>query len=180
MGNAPQTPSPGWGERNFRKLIFYRPIRGLNFYNANPRFYRRLLSTAPPMLRHACKSSSHLLKRKTLQVFRFGNHRDDRMVGALRVGRLKNLSFIHRCAYAATVKAMQIEYPESWTASAGSSSERFENEARMALAMKLFEMGAADQRSGGATGRSFAHGFSLQLSAMERARRELGRRRAGR
>ena len=36
---------------------------------------------------------------------------------------------------------MQIEYPESWTASAGSSAERFENEARMAAAMKLFEMG---------------------------------------
>ena len=36
---------------------------------------------------------------------------------------------------------MQIEYPESWTASAGSSSERFENETRMAAAMKLFEMG---------------------------------------
>ena len=39
------------------------------------------------------------------------------------------------------MKAMQIEYPESWTAAAGSSSERFENEARMALGMKLFEMG---------------------------------------
>jgi predicted HTH domain antitoxin len=36
---------------------------------------------------------------------------------------------------------MQIEYPESWAASAGSSAERFENEARMALSMKLFEMG---------------------------------------
>jgi predicted HTH domain antitoxin len=36
---------------------------------------------------------------------------------------------------------MQIEYPESWTASAGSSAERFENEARMAAAMKLFEIG---------------------------------------
>ena len=39
------------------------------------------------------------------------------------------------------MKAMQIEYPESWTAAAGSTTERFENEARMALAMKLFEMG---------------------------------------
>lgn len=39
------------------------------------------------------------------------------------------------------MKAMQIEYPESWPAAAGSSTERFEDEARMALAMKLFEMG---------------------------------------
>jgi predicted HTH domain antitoxin len=39
------------------------------------------------------------------------------------------------------MKAMQIEYPESWPAAAGSSAERFEGEARMALAMKLFEMG---------------------------------------
>jgi predicted HTH domain antitoxin len=39
------------------------------------------------------------------------------------------------------VRAIQIEYPESWTASTGSSAERFENDARMALAMKLFEMG---------------------------------------
>jgi predicted HTH domain antitoxin len=45
------------------------------------------------------------------------------------------------CAYVVGVKAMQIEYPESWAASSGSSAERFENEARMALAMKLFEMG---------------------------------------
>jgi predicted HTH domain antitoxin len=39
------------------------------------------------------------------------------------------------------VKSIQIEYPESWPAAAGSSPERFEGEARMALAMKLFEMG---------------------------------------
>ena len=39
------------------------------------------------------------------------------------------------------MKAMQIEYPEAWTAAAGCSAERCEGEARMALAMKLFEMG---------------------------------------
>jgi predicted HTH domain antitoxin len=39
------------------------------------------------------------------------------------------------------MKAMQIEYPESWAASSGSTSERFESDARMAAAMKLFEMG---------------------------------------
>ena len=37
------------------------------------------------------------------------------------------------------VKAMQIEYPESEAALAGSSPERFENEARRALAMKWCE-----------------------------------------
>jgi predicted HTH domain antitoxin len=39
------------------------------------------------------------------------------------------------------MKALQIEYPESWTAAAGSSAEQFEGEARMALATKLFEIG---------------------------------------
>jgi len=39
------------------------------------------------------------------------------------------------------MKAIQIEYPESWTAALGSSAERFENEVRLALAMKMFEMG---------------------------------------
>jgi cyclic beta-1,2-glucan synthetase len=37
------------------------------------------------------------------------------------------------------MKAMHIEYPESWTVSAGSSPERFENEARMALEKVQFE-----------------------------------------
>ncbi|HUZ06670.1 MAG TPA: UPF0175 family protein [Candidatus Paceibacterota bacterium] len=51
-------------------------------------------------------------------------------------------SFIHpHCAYLTGMKALQIEYPESWSAAAGSSAECFEGEARMALAMKLFEMG---------------------------------------
>jgi predicted HTH domain antitoxin len=49
--------------------------------------------------------------------------------------------FRPNAAYCIRVKAMQIEYAESWTASTGSSTERFEKEARMALAMKLFEMG---------------------------------------
>ncbi len=39
------------------------------------------------------------------------------------------------------MKALQIEYPESWPAAAGSSVERFEGEARMALATKFFEVG---------------------------------------
>jgi hypothetical protein len=51
------------------------------------------------------------------------------------------------------MKAIQIEYPEAWTAAAGSSAEHFEAEARLALAMKLFEMGRltsgkAAQRAG--------------------------------
>ena len=52
-----------------------------------------------------------------------------------------HLRFSSGRAYALIVKAIQIEYPEAWTAAAGSSSERFENEARLALGMKLFEMG---------------------------------------
>jgi hypothetical protein len=43
------------------------------------------------------------------------------------------------------MKAMHIEYPESWAALAGSSPERFDNEARMALAMKLFGLLSATQ-----------------------------------
>lgn len=39
------------------------------------------------------------------------------------------------------MKAIQIEYPESWTAVVNTSSEAFEHDARMALAVKLFEMG---------------------------------------
>ena len=44
------------------------------------------------------------------------------------------------------MNALQIEYPESRPAAAGSSVERFEGEARMALAMKLFEMGRPTSR----------------------------------
>lgn len=39
------------------------------------------------------------------------------------------------------MKAVQIEYPESWTAVANTSAEEFERDARMALSMKFFEMG---------------------------------------
>lgn len=39
------------------------------------------------------------------------------------------------------MNALQIEYPEAWPAAVGFSAERFEDEARMALAMKLYEMG---------------------------------------
>jgi predicted HTH domain antitoxin len=39
------------------------------------------------------------------------------------------------------VKAIQIEYPESWAAVSNSSAEAFEGELRMALAVKLFEVG---------------------------------------
>src|SRR5450756_30909 len=52
------------------------------------------------------------------------------------------ITFFQPCwGYVVDMNAMQIEYPESWTAAAGSSPERFESEARMALAMKMFEMG---------------------------------------
>jgi len=39
------------------------------------------------------------------------------------------------------MKTLQIEYPESIPAALNLSSENFEKEARMALAMKLFELG---------------------------------------
>ena len=57
----------------------------------------------------------------------------------------------------AFMKALQIEYPESWPDAAGSSAERFEDEARMALAMKLFEMGR------------LTSGQAAQLAGMSRA-----------
>ncbi len=59
----------------------------------------------------------------------------------LTIQSYAHLRFSPGGAYAWFVKAIQIEYPEAWTAAAGSSSERFENEARLALGMKLFEMG---------------------------------------
>lgn len=52
-----------------------------------------------------------------------------------------SLSFVERSRYTPHVKAMQIGYPESWTVLPGTSPERFESDARMALSMKLFEMG---------------------------------------
>ena len=39
------------------------------------------------------------------------------------------------------MKAIEIQYPEAWTAVSGSSAEAFECETRMAAAVKLFEMG---------------------------------------
>ncbi len=56
------------------------------------------------------------------------------------------------------MKSLQTEYPESWPAAADSSLERFACEARVALAMKLFEMGRlasgqAAQLAGGAGAR---------------------------
>jgi predicted HTH domain antitoxin len=43
--------------------------------------------------------------------------------------------------YPKRVKAIQIEYPESWTAVMNTTAEGFERDARMALAAKLFEVG---------------------------------------
>lgn len=39
------------------------------------------------------------------------------------------------------MKAIAIEYPEAWIAVSGASAEAFEQEARMAAAVKLFEIG---------------------------------------
>ncbi len=56
-------------------------------------------------------------------------------------GNAKSALFHPVQRYVEGMKAIQIEYPEAWPAAAGSSAERFENEARLAAAMKLFEMG---------------------------------------
>ena len=39
------------------------------------------------------------------------------------------------------MKAIAMEYPEAWTAASGFSAEAFEHDARMAAAVKLFEIG---------------------------------------
>lgn len=39
------------------------------------------------------------------------------------------------------MKAIEIEYPEAWTAVIGSSDEAIARDARMAAAVKLFEIG---------------------------------------
>ena len=39
------------------------------------------------------------------------------------------------------MQAIEIEYPEAWTAGSGSSAEAFAQETRMAAAVKLFEIG---------------------------------------
>ncbi|MEO7298343.1 MAG: UPF0175 family protein [Verrucomicrobiota bacterium] len=72
------------------------------------------------------------------------------------------------------MKALQIEYPESWPAAAGASSEQFEGEARMALAMKLFEMGRLTSGQAAQLAWSFARRLSPDLSAMECSVRSLG------
>ena len=62
--------------------------------------------------------------------------------GHRQVGLSAKISFLQLpWSYVIGMNAMQIEYPEAWTAAAGSTAERFESEARMALAMKLIEMG---------------------------------------
>jgi hypothetical protein len=39
------------------------------------------------------------------------------------------------------MRAIEIQYPETWTAVSGTSAEAFAQDTRMAAAVKLFEMG---------------------------------------
>ena len=63
------------------------------------------------------------------------------------------------------MNALQIEYPEAWPAAAGSSVERFEGEARMALAMKLFEMGRLTSGQAAQLAYHLPKGFQISLLA---------------